>query len=145
MPGLKQTVFAAVAAGVIVCLPVTPANAAGPLLLAPWAVGHIVLPLIAASVAASARAQAPYAPGPGYNGDAPGYYATPNYYQRPPAYSEPFPGYRSEAYYRPQLSGAMAMTGPYSPRSGYYPRRAPYYVPHGGHASYRPGHIAYRR
>jgi hypothetical protein len=145
MRGFKQTVFALVATGAIVCLPVRPAAAAGPLLFAPWALGHIVLPLIAASVAASVQPQSPYPPSPGYYGGAPGYYASPNYYVRPPAYYAPPAGYYPHAYYRPQVPYAMPPPRSYAQRPGYYPSRAPYYVPYGGHASYRSGSFGYRR
>jgi hypothetical protein len=143
MPGLKQTVLAAVATVTIVCLPIRPAAAAGPLLFAPWAWGHIALPLILASAAASAP-QAPYAPSPGYYGGAPGYYAPPNYYVRPPAYYAPSPGY-AQAYYRPPLSYAPPMARYYAQPRGYYPSRPPYYGPHGSQGSYRSGGFGYRR
>ena len=138
MPALKQTVFAAVATAALVCLPIRPAAAAGPLLFAPWALGHVVLPLIVASVAASAQAQAPYPPTPGYYGGTPGYYAPPNYYGRPPSYYAPSPAY-PQSYYRPPASYAPSMTRYYAQPRGYYPSRAPYYGPHG-----RPGDLTGR-
>jgi hypothetical protein len=143
MPGLKQTVFAAVATAAIVCLPIRPAAAAGPLLFAPWALGHIVLPLILASAAASAQPQAPYPPSPGYYGGAPGY-PPPNYYARPPSYYAPSPGY-PQAYYRPPLSYAPSMPRFYARPRGYYPSRPPYYGAYGGQGSYRSGGFGYRR
>jgi len=60
---LKRTALAATA-GVLLCVPVAPAMAAGPLLLAPWVLGGHVLgavarlataPLVAASAALSAH------------------------------------------------------------------------------------------
>jgi hypothetical protein len=142
MQGLKRTVFAAVAIATIACLPIRPAAAAGPLLFAPWALGHIVLPLIAASAAASAPPQAPYPPSPGYYGGAPGYYAPPNYYARPPAYYAPSPAY-PQAYYRAPLY-SLPMPRFYSQPRGYYPSRAPYYGPHGGQGPYRSGGFGHR-
>jgi hypothetical protein len=134
MPGLKQTIFAGIASAAIVCLPIRPAAAVVPLLFAPWALGHIVAPLIFASAAAPAPAQVPYPAGPGYYGGAPGYYAPPNYYLRPPGYYAPSPGYYPRPYYRPPLSYAPAMP------------RLPYYSPYGGQASYRSGGgFGYRR
>lgn len=144
MPALRQTVFAAVATAAMVCLSIRPAAAAGPLLFAPWALGHIVLPLIVASVAASAQAQAPYPPTPGYYGGTPGYYAPPNYYGRPPSYYAPSPAY-PQSYYRPPASYAPSMTRYYAQPRGYYPSRAPYYGPHGRQESYRSGGFGYRR
>jgi hypothetical protein len=134
MPGLKQTVFAGIATAAIVCLPIRPAAAAGPLLFAPWAFGHVVAPLIFAAAAAAAPPPVPYPASPGYYGGAPGYYAPPNNYLRPPGYYyAPSPGYYPRAYYRPPLPYAPAMP------------RLPYYGRYGGNASYRPGSFAYRR
>jgi hypothetical protein len=139
MARLKQTVFAAVATAAIVCVPIRPAAAAGPLLFAPWALGHIVLPLIAASAAASAQPQAPYPSSPGYYGGAPGYYAPPNYYVRPPL------GYYPQAYYRPPPSYAPPMPRFYAQPRSYYPSRPPYHGAYGGQASYRSSGSGYRR
>jgi hypothetical protein len=144
MPGLKQTFFAAVATAAIVCLPIRAAAAAGPLLFAPWALGHIVLPLIVASAVASSQPQAPYPPSPGYYEGAPGYYPPPNYYVRPPTYYAPSPGY-PQAYYRPPLSYAPSMPRFYARPRGYYPSRPPYYGSYGGQGSYRSGGFGYRR
>ena len=77
MLGKRKMLIAGVATGALACLAVRPAAAAGPLLIAPWALGHIVLPLIAASVAAS-PSPAPYATSRAYVG-APGFYPAPNY------------------------------------------------------------------
>ena len=95
MPGTRKMLFAAVATAALVCLPVGPVAAAGPFLFAPWALGHIVLPLVAAATAASQPAT-PYGPSPAY---APGFYAPPNYYVRPPGYYGPSLGYYPPAYY----------------------------------------------
>jgi len=131
MRGLKQTVFAAAASAGLVCLPITPA-AAGPLLFAPWALGHVVgvaarlatLPLVLASAAASAgQPQAPYPPTPGYyGGPPPGYYPPPNYYAGPPGYYTRPPGYypAPQAYYRPALAYARPMPQFYAQPRGYY-------------------------
>ncbi len=132
MPGLKKTVFAAIATAAIVCLPIRPAAAAGPLLFAPWALGHIVASVIVASAAAVAQPQVPYPVNPSYYGGAPGYYAPPNYYPRPPGYYAPSPGYYPQPYYRPALAYAPAMP------------RLPYYGPYGGRASYRSGGFGHR-
>lgn len=137
MPGLRQTVLAIVATAAIACLPIRPAAAAGPLLFAPWALGHIVLPLIFASAAASSQPQATYPTGPAYNGGAPGYYPPP-YYARPPVYYAQAPGY-PQAYYRPRPSYAPPMPRLYAPPRGYYPSRPPYYGAYGRQGSYRSG------
>jgi hypothetical protein len=155
MPALKQTVFTAAATAALLCLPVTPVAAAGPLLFAPWALGHIIgagvrlasLPLAVASAAASAgQPQAPYAPSPGYYGP-PGYYAPPNYYARPPVYYGPPQGYYSvpQAYYRPALAYAPPMPRSYAQTRGYYAPRTSYSGSYGAQAFYRSGGFAYRR
>lgn len=137
---LKPTILATIAAAVIACLPMRPAAAAGPLLFAPWALGHIVLPLLAASAAASA--QASYPAGPAYYGGAPGYYA-PQYYGRPPLYYAQPPGY-PQAFYRPPPSYVPSIPRVYPQPRGYYPPRSPYYGPYGRQGSYRSGGPAYR-
>ena len=133
MPRLKQTVFAAIATAAFVCLPIRPAAAAGPLLFAPWALGHIVAPLVWASAALVAPSPVPYPASPGYYAGAPGYYAPPNYYPRPPPYYAPSAGYYPPAYYRPPLSYTPGMP------------RLPYYGRYGGQASYRSAGFGYRR
>jgi hypothetical protein len=142
MRRLKQTVLATIAVAAIACLPIRAASAAGPLFFAPWALGHIVLPLIAASVAASSQPQAPYPQGSGYYG-GPGYYASP-YYARPPVYYAQPPAY-PQPYYRPPLSYASPMPRLYAPPRGYYPARPSYYGPYGRQGSYRSGGPGYRR
>jgi hypothetical protein len=133
MSGLKQTTFAAAATVALLCLPIRPAAAAGPLLVAPWVLGHIIragvslatLPLVLAS---AASAQQP--PTPGYYGGRPGYYAPPiNYYARPPAYYPRAPGYYArsagysrapQAYYRSPLAYARPMPQFYAQTRGYH-------------------------
>jgi hypothetical protein len=155
MPALKQTVFAAATTTALLCLPINPAAAAGPLLFAPWALGHIIsagvrlatLPLAVASSAASAgQPSAPYPPTPGYYGGPPGYYAPPNYYARPPAYYGPPTGYYPvpQAYYRPAPAYAPPMPRYYPQPRGYYAPRTPYSGSYGPQI-YRSGGIAYRR
>jgi hypothetical protein len=125
MPGLKQTIFAAAATTVLLCLPITPAAAAGPLLFAPWVLGHIIragvtLATLPLAVASAASAQQP--PTPGYYGGQPGYYAPPNYYARPPGY------YRApQPYYRPALAYAR-------PRPQFYAQARGYHAPSDGFA-----------
>jgi hypothetical protein len=155
MPGLKRTVLAAAATAALLCLPVATA-AAGPLLFAPWVLGHIILagarlatlPLVVASAAISAEQQpAPYPPTPGYYGGPAGSYAPPNYYARPPAYYPPPPGYypASQAYYRPALAYAPAMPQFYAQPRGYYAPRMPYSGSYGARAFHQSGGFAYRR
>ena len=142
MPGTRKMLFAAVATAALVCLPVRPVAAAGPFLFAPWALGHIVLPLVAAATAASQPAT-PYGPSPAY---APGFYAPPNYYVRPPGYYGPSLGYYPPAYYRPALSYGAAAPPSYAAPRGYYPSRPSYYGPYGGGRGYsRAGSYSHRR
>jgi hypothetical protein len=137
MLGLKQTVYAAAAAVTLFCLPVAPAVAGGPLLFAPWALGHIIvagarlatLPLVMASaVASAAQPPAQYPQAPGYYGGPAGNYAPPNYYARPSAYYPPPPGYypAPQAYYRPAVAYAPPMPQLYAQPRGYYSTRMPY-------------------
>jgi len=153
MPGLKQTVVAAATAAALFWLPVTPAAAAGPLLFAPWVLGHALvlgarlatLPLIAAAAAAQPPAQ--YGSDPGYYGSRAGYSAPPGYYARPPAYYPPPPAYYAppQPYYRPALAYAAPMPQPYMQPRGYYPSRMPYAGSYGARTSFhRPGGFAYR-
>jgi hypothetical protein len=143
MPALKQTVFAAAATAVLLCLPITPAAAGGPLLFAPWALGHVIgagvrlatLPLVLASAAASAvQPQGPYPPTPGYYGGLAGFYAPPpGYYAAP------------QAYYRPALAYAPPMPRFYAQPRGYYAPRTSYSGSYGAQVFYRSGGFAYRR
>jgi hypothetical protein len=141
MRGLKQTVFTAVATAALLCLPITPAAAACPLLFVPWALGHIIgagvrlatLPLAIASATGSVQQpQPPYAPAPSYYGRPAGYYAPPNYYSRPPTYYAPPAAYYRppQPYYRPAFAYARRMPW-------FYPQPRSYYAP--------PGGFAYRR
>jgi hypothetical protein len=141
MPRTRKMLFAAVATAALVCLPVGPVAAAGPFLFAPWALGHIELPLVAAATAASQPAT-PYGPSPAY---APGFYAPPNYYVRPRGYYGPSPGYYPPAYYRPALSYGAAAPPSYAAPRGYYPSRPSYYGPYGGRGYSRAGSYSHRR
>jgi hypothetical protein len=156
MPALKQTVFAAAAATVLFCLPVTPAAAAGPLLFAPWALGHAILagvrlatlPLVVASaVASAAQPPAQYPPTPGYYGGPADYSAPPNYYARPPMYYSSPPGYypAPQAYYRPALAYAPPMPQLYAQPRGYYPARMPYSGSYGARVFHQSSGFGYRR
>jgi hypothetical protein len=140
MPGLKQTVFAAAATAALLWLPVKPA-AANPLFFAPWVLAKLAaLPLVAASVAASAeQSPAPYASAPGYYGGPNGYTAPPNYYPRPPAYYPPSPGYypAPQAYYRPAVAYAPPIPQPYAQPRGYYRARMPYSGAYGARVFFR--------
>jgi hypothetical protein len=107
MRALKQTALAATL-GALLCLPITPAMAAGPLLFAPWLLGGHVLggltrlatiPLVAAYGAS----QAYYAPAMRYPYYSE-YYSAPRYYAPPRGYYAPatrYPGYYgAQASYR---------------------------------------------
>ena len=156
MPALKQTVFAATAIAGLLWIPITPAAAAGPLLFAPWALGHAIgaaarlatLPLVLASAVASAQQPpAQYPPASGYYGGPAGYYAPPNYYARPPAdYAPPVEHYYApQPYYRPALAYARPMPSFYAPPRNYYAPRASSYGSYGAHVYPRSGSFAYRR
>ena len=137
MHRLKMVGLAAITTTALLCIPSAPASAGGPLLFAPWALGHLLraatLPLFAAAAAVSAAPsygygepgygppQSYYAPSygapPAYYG-APTYYPAPNYYPAPSYYSAP---------------------GYYPPSIGYYPPRPPYYgAPRGYYGYARP-------
>lgn len=132
MSGLKQTMFSAAATAALLCLPIRPAAAAGPLFVAPWVLGHIIragvsLATLPLALASAAAAQQPVAPG--YYG-GPGYYAPPNnYYARPPAYYPRPPGYYArsagysrapQAYYRSPLAYARPLPQFYAQTRGYH-------------------------
>jgi hypothetical protein len=136
---LKQTALVATASALL-CVPMAPARAAGPLLFAPWVFGHVLgaaarlatSPLVAASAAWSPSTTA-YSP--------PGYYGQSNYYAAPPTYYGP-----SRAYYPPATSYPYYSAPRYygSPRSYYAPAtRYPGY--YGAQASYRSRGYSYRR
>jgi hypothetical protein len=119
MRTIKLTALAA-ATVTLASLPVTPAAAAGPLLV-PWAVGHLIgaaarlaaLPLVAASAASSAGPPA-YAAAPRYSA---GGYPPPAYYQQPAYYPQSV-YYQQPVYFRPPA---------YYPAGGYYTARGTYY------------------
>lgn len=151
MPGLKQTVVAAAATAALLCLPVAPAQAAGPLIFAPWALGHIILagarlatlPLLIVASAAAAAEQPPaqYAPTPGYYGGPPGYSAPPPNYYAPPQGYYPAP----QGYYRPAVAYAPPMQQFYGQPRGYYSPRMPYSGSYGARVfSHQPGRSGYR-
>jgi len=104
MGTIKRTALLLGATASFAFLPLTPAAAAGPLLV-PWALGHVIgaaarlatLPLVVAS-AASAGVLSPYAAAPAYYAAAPNYNAVPGaYYYAPPYYRQP--GYAPTGYY----------------------------------------------
>jgi len=143
MLAVKQIARAAIATALL-CVPMAPAMAAGPLLFAPWLLGrHVVgavtrlatLPLVAASAAASALPPAVAYSAPG------GYYGQSTYYPSPPAYYG-----ASRAYYPPVVSYPYySAPGYYGPPRGYYapaPRYSGYY---GAQAFYRSRGYSYRR
>ena len=150
MPVRKQTALAAATAIALLCMPIQPAAAAGPLLFGPLALGwHVIgavarlatLPLAVASAAVSGQQPpASYPPTPGYGGPA-GYYAPPNYYPRPPGYYYPAP----QVYYRPALSYARPMSRLYEPPRGYYASPTRYSGSYGSQVSYRSRGVTYRR
>jgi hypothetical protein len=143
MPRLRNKVLAGVAVAAVACLPSAPAVAGGPLLFAPWALSHIVAPLIIGAALSSLQPQAPYPAGPGYYGGAAGYYAPPNYVQ-PPGYYAPSRGYYPRGYYgSSSYSQATPRAYPY-PR-GVYPQRLPYHASYGGHEAYRSGGYGHHR
>ena len=136
MARLKNTVLAAVATAGVCLLPSAPAVAGVPFLFAPWALSHIVAPLIVGA-ALSFQPQAPYAAGPGYYGGPAGYYAPPNYIQQP-GYYAPQPGYYPRGNYGPSYYRPAVPRG-YPPSRGVYPQRLPYHASYGGHQAYRSG------
>jgi hypothetical protein len=147
MPRVSQISLAAIGAAALLCVSIRPAAAAGPLLLAPFALGHVIgaaarlatLPLTVASAALSQSQPAEYAGAPAYGGSA-GYYAGPNYYVRAPAYySAP------QVYYRPGFSSPRTLSRPYEQSRGYYAPRARYSGSYGPQSSYRSRGFAYRR
>jgi hypothetical protein len=140
MPVKKKVMLATLATAALAVLPIAPAVAAGPFFLAPWALGHVVLPLLAA---ASAASQAPYAAGPAYYSGAAGY-APGNYYARPSYYGPP-PGYYPPTYYRAAPLAGPPMAPFYGPPRGYYPPRASYYGSYGGQGYSRSRGYGYRR
>jgi hypothetical protein len=162
MVRLGKTVLAGVAITAVACLPAAPAFAAGPLFFAPWALSHIVAPLIIGAVTSAAQPRPAYPAGPGYYGGAAGYYpspgyvrppgyypAAPGYYAAAPGYYGPAPGYYASAagYYGRGYSGP-APYGWSNPRGysqrGVYAQRLPYHASYGGHEAYRSGGSGHR-
>ena len=144
MSSIKRTVLALAAAALVV-LPIAPAAAAGPLLLAPLGLGQVLgalariatLPLIAA-----AQLQPP-----GVYPQAPAYYPPQQgYYPAPQAYYQPAPasGYGREYAYAPAYAPARPRYYYPAPRGDYapYARYAGSYAPH---FAYRSGGYGYRR
>jgi hypothetical protein len=130
-----RTTLTVISVAALICSPIKPAVAAGPLLLAPVAaLGHAIgaaarlatLPLIAGS----AQAAAAYSPTPGYYAGAPAYYAPvrPIYRPAPTYYAAPY------GYY-----------GIYGARRGDYSAYARYSANYGARLSYRSGGFRYRR
>lgn len=136
MARLKYSVLAGMATAGVCLLPSAPAVAGGPLLFAPWALSHIVAPLIIGA-AMSFQPQAPYAAAPGYGGPA-GYYAPPSYVQQQPGYYTPPPAYYARGYYGPSSYRPATPRG-YPFQRGGYPQRLPYHSSYGGHEVYRSG------
>src|SRR5215472_12054804 len=114
MHRLKMVGLAAIGTTALLTIPASPAFAGGPLLLAPWALGHLLraatIPLIAAAAAAASYGQPGYSAPPSYYGPSygqgygppPGYYAPPAYYPPPSYYAPP------ASYYAPGPSYYVA-------------------------------------
>jgi hypothetical protein len=143
MSGLKQTGLAAATVVALLGIPITPAVAAGPLLLAPLILGrHLlgavaslaILPLVAASAAVSED------PSPASYPPPRGYYAPPTYYGRAAGYY-PAP----QVYYPPALSYARPMPRLYAPSRGYYAPPMRYSGAYGAQVFYRSRGFGYRR
>lgn len=143
MPRLRNKILAGMAVAAVVVMPSAPAVAAGPLFFAPWALSHIVAPLIVGAAMSSIQSQASYPAAPGYYGGAAGYYAPPNYIQ-PPGYYAPSRGYYPRSYYGPSPYSQAIPKG-YSLQRGVYPPRLPYHAPYGGHEAYRSGGFGHHR
>jgi hypothetical protein len=136
-----------IGATALLCVSIRPAAAAGPLLLAPLVLRHVMgaaarlatLPLAVASGALSESQPTEYPGAPAYGGPG-GYYARPNYYARTPTY------YRSsQVYYQPAFSYPRTLARPYEQSRGYYAPRARYSGSYGTQSSYRSRGFAYRR
>ena len=158
MSSIKRTVLALAAAALVV-LPIAPAAAAGPLLLAPLGLGQVfgalariaTLPLIAAAQlqppGVYPQAPAYYPPQQGYYPPQQGYYPPQQgYYPAPQAYYQPAPasGYGREYAYAPAYAPARPRYYYPAPRGDYapYARYAGSYAPH---FAYRSGGYGYRR
>jgi annexin A7/11 len=155
MNNIKRTVLALASAAALTVLPIAPAAAAGPLLLDPLGLGHVLgaiariatLPLIAAAQVQPPdvypQAPAYYPPQQGYYPPPQGYYLPQQVYYPPPqAYYPPAPeyGYGRAYAYPPALPSYYYR----SPRGDYapYARYAGSYAPH---FAYRSGGYGYRR
>jgi hypothetical protein len=145
MRAVKQIARATFATALL-CAPLAPATAAGPLLFAPWLLGrHVVgavarlatLPLAAASAATSIPPLGmAYSPPGGYYGyGQPAFYPPPSTYYAPP-----------RTYYPPVASYSY-YSGPgyYGSPRGYYAPAARYSGYYGAQASYRSRGYSYRR
>lgn len=165
MHRFKLTALAA-ATATVACVPLTPAAAAGPLIV-PWALGHLIgaaarlatLPIIAASAASSAGPPVPPV-GSGTYYASPGYYAPPAYYGSAGYYAPR--GYASPGYYSGAYNGspqryypASAYRGPApyvgamqrypAPNRGYYAPAMRYSGSYGGPGFSRSRGFTYRR
>lgn len=126
--------LAAIGTIALLAIPSGPACAGGPLLFAPWALGHLIravtLPFAIAATALSASAS--YAYGQPYSAPPPSYYG-PSYgqgyygqgYAAPPAYY----GAPAPSYYAPPVSYYRASY--YASRPAYYGYGRPYGSPYG--------------
>jgi len=114
MHRLKMAGLAAIGTIALLAIPSGPASAGGPLLFAPWALGHLIravtLPFAIAATAVSASVSYAYgqpysAPPPSYYGPSygqgyypQGYAAPPAYYAAPRSYAPPV-SYYGPSYY----------------------------------------------
>ena len=134
MHRFKSTGLAAISAILLICIPSVPASAAGPLLFAPWALGHLfraALPYIAGTAAASASYGERIASYPQVRG-----YYPPSYASQPPAYYAPRAYTPAPTYYGPSMSSFAAVPRYYPAPSYYgtsvaYERAYPRYLPRG--------------
>jgi hypothetical protein len=162
MSGFKHAALSLAGAVALAGLPITPAAAAGPLLFAPLALGHVLgamarlatLPLISAAQF-QAPAPAGYPAAPAYAAGPQGYYPpAQGYYPPAPAYYPPVQSYypQASAYYapRPVYYPPSPRYAPASPRferpaRGDYAPYARYAGSYAPHVAYRSGGYGYRR
>ena len=130
--GKWKAVFAALAVTTLACLPLRPALAGGPLLAAPWAIGHVVRAVTALALVASAVAPV-VAPQPAYAAPPP-YYPNPDPYYAPQTYSVPQAYYPYGYYARPP---AVFVPPPYRGWGEY--NRPPPSFQQGARGYYPPG------
>jgi hypothetical protein len=143
VPTLKPTGLATVTAAALLAMPVAPALAAGPLLLAPFILGRHVLGAVAQLVTLpliAATAGAPESPAPASYTSARGYYLPPNYHWRPTGDYPP-----PQIYYPPALSYARPLPRFYAYPRTYYPPRTGYVGSYGSQVLYRSRGAPYRR